>query len=380
MLPKHRRVAPAVTGALLAFWAAVACNSPSPVSPRTDTAQTALDARDGTKPNIIEFDAWGAGTQAFQGTFAYANNAEGAITGFVTDNNYVSHGFLRTPEGHFLSFDPPGMGSSCGPGFGTLPFGITDQGTIAGEFFDGNCTAHGFVRSRDGSFTRVDFPGVTFPTEVGLINDGGTIAGGYGTGHGFVRSRQGKFTSFDPPGSINTFLCAITCLNPSGAIAGSYVDAGGVTHGFLREGDGKITTYDVPGEASFGGNNAINPEGDITGVFFDAQGDRHGYVRSHTGKFTVIDVPGAVAPGTTSESIDGAGVVIGWFFDATGAQHAFVRSAGGAYTKFDAPGAGTQGSQGQGTFPIDNQAGPYTVGYVTDGSNVSHGFVFTSAP
>jgi hypothetical protein len=53
-----------------------------------------LLAPDGT---ITTFDAPGAGTGAFQGTFTSQNNPGDAITGFYIDANNVYHGFLRTP-------------------------------------------------------------------------------------------------------------------------------------------------------------------------------------------------------------------------------------------------------------------------------------------
>jgi hypothetical protein len=46
---------------------------------------------------IITFDAPGAATGAFAGTFANAINPAGVITGSSTDANGTSHGFLRIP-------------------------------------------------------------------------------------------------------------------------------------------------------------------------------------------------------------------------------------------------------------------------------------------
>ena len=48
---------------------------------------------DGT---IDTFDAPGAGTGQFQGTYPSAINNAGAIAGTVVDSNNVSHGFLLT--------------------------------------------------------------------------------------------------------------------------------------------------------------------------------------------------------------------------------------------------------------------------------------------
>ena len=40
------------------------------------------------------FDAPGAGTGGFQGTFPISNDASGGVTGFYLDANNVYHGFL----------------------------------------------------------------------------------------------------------------------------------------------------------------------------------------------------------------------------------------------------------------------------------------------
>ena len=52
------------------------------------------------KPTIIEFDAPGAGTGPYQGTFPQDINDAGAIIGFTDGGN----GFVRNPDGTFTSF------------------------------------------------------------------------------------------------------------------------------------------------------------------------------------------------------------------------------------------------------------------------------------
>lgn len=46
---------------------------------------------------IAIIDAPGAGTSIRQGTFPYAINTAGAITGYDLDSGGVFHGFIRTP-------------------------------------------------------------------------------------------------------------------------------------------------------------------------------------------------------------------------------------------------------------------------------------------
>jgi hypothetical protein len=49
---------------------------------------------------ITTFDAPGVGTGPGQGTVSNANNSIGAMTGFYSDANFRTHGFLRTPDWH----------------------------------------------------------------------------------------------------------------------------------------------------------------------------------------------------------------------------------------------------------------------------------------
>ena len=49
--------------------------------------------------------------------------------------------------------------------------------------------------------------------------------------HGFLRSRNGEFSAIDFPGATKTQAFGI---NPSGEVVGAYVDSTGKTHGFLR--------------------------------------------------------------------------------------------------------------------------------------------------
>jgi hypothetical protein len=58
--------------------------------------------------NITTFDVPGAGTGAGQGTIPSGMNPWNAITGWYIDANNVNHGFVRSPNGSFTTFDPQG--------------------------------------------------------------------------------------------------------------------------------------------------------------------------------------------------------------------------------------------------------------------------------
>ena len=52
----------------------------------------------------------------------------------------------------FTKFDPPGS-------IETIPNSMNRSGAITGYYFDANFLFHGFLRSPDGTFTTIDFPG-----------------------------------------------------------------------------------------------------------------------------------------------------------------------------------------------------------------------------
>ena len=111
---------------------------------------------DGT---ITTWDAPGAGNGLYQGTgFNDATfvgglypvgsiNNRGAVTSMYLDSNYTSHGYLRTADGKFTTFDVPGADITPGDGGGSFPATINDFGVIAGWYIDSSFGIHGFVRT-----------------------------------------------------------------------------------------------------------------------------------------------------------------------------------------------------------------------------------------
>jgi hypothetical protein len=340
---------------------------------------------------IIVFDAPNAGTASvpecapFCGTQPLANNDEGAIVGTYTDANVVPHGFLRTPSGDFISFDAPGAGLGANLDEGTVAVAINDFGVIAGQFEDASITFHGFIRRPDGAFVTFDAPGAGAVPGQGQgtlaysLNLEGSTAGIYidasGVQHGFVRSPFGKITGFDPPGSILTGVCEETCLNAVGEITGGYYDANGVEHGFLREPDGTITTFDPPASLGAGGAS-INEEGTITGYYADTDGMYRGFLRRRDGAistFALTDPATRAVQNTAVFSINLFGAVTGVYVDA-GVFHGFSRLADGKIARFEAPGACTSCTQG--TRPSTNNAEGEVVGWEADENTLLHGFIW----
>jgi hypothetical protein len=258
-------------------------------------------------------------------------NESGAVTGYWAPfpggvlSSY--HGFVRDPAGTVTTFDAPGS-AGFGTFFGTFPFSINAAGAITGYYqapppFPS--PLHGFVRSLEGNFTSFDPPG-SISTKPQSINASGAIAGYYNEAnqivHGFVRRPNGNITSFDPPGSISTMALSI---NSEGAITGYYHEANNVVHGFVRRADGTIVTFDAP-ESTGTFPVSINDRGAITGSYnFANSGRAFGFVRESDGKFTTFDsgIPTSINLEGTTTGGGSAGL-------------GFVRDPGGTITLFDA--------------------------------------------
>ena len=65
---------------------------------------------------------------------------KGAVTGYYSDANYVTHGFVMTAAGRIKTFDPAGSTY-------TRPQAIA-AGVASGYYNDSSNVAHGFLRSR----------------------------------------------------------------------------------------------------------------------------------------------------------------------------------------------------------------------------------------
>jgi uncharacterized membrane protein len=295
------------------------------------------------------FEAPGADTTAgsYNGTSPSAINDLGAITGYYYDANGVSHGFLRSPDGKFASFDPPGVG-----GYGTTPRAINLEGAVVGVYSDSNYSFHAFLRSPDGKFTTWIGPDACTgnPSEgcygsgASNINAFGTIAGGFEDNsgnfvhHSYVRNAEGKLKAFDVPSAGTGSYQGTGCpgcnlgLNQLGAIAGIYSDVNSVNHGFLRSPDGKFTTFDAPG-AGTGSNEgtgcfsdcpvSLNDWGAITGIYIDANFVYHGYLRSREGTIVTVDPVGSTY--TFPDGINDLGVITGYYIDTNNVYHGFLR-------------------------------------------------------
>ena len=349
----------------------------------------AQDNSDGRHAKFILFDAPGAGTGAGQGTYPLAINPRGVIAGGYYQADGFSRGFLRARHGTLTEFNAPGAR-------GASAVSINPEGAVTGPYRElSDLVWHGYLRAPDGTFTEFEVPeagtGASQGTFAYNINPAGAVAGYYldenNVYHGYLRAPDGTITTFDATGAATgsfqgTYTCTVDCLNPQGAIAGSYLDATNVYHGYVRAPDGTITTFDVPGagtDAYEGAYSAgINPAGTIGGVYIDPSGVNHGFVRAPDGTITTFDVPGAgtgSGQGTIPASINPTGDIVREYLDTDNVMHGFLRSKHGVITTFDVPNAGT--GPFQGTVAECNNPANEITGLYVDQNNVMHGFLLT---
>src|SRR5271165_4949344 len=214
------------------------------------------------KPRIVSFDAPSADLTPgdYNGTYPSGINAWGVIAGSYQSADTVFHGFLRSPGGEFIAFQAPGADTTAGSYNGTYPSGINDLGAITGNYWDANGFSHGFLRSPDGKFTTFDVPSVGgYGTTPKAFNLEGAVVGIYTDSnysfHAFRRSPDGKFTTWIGPdactgnGSEGCFGSGASNINAFGTIAGGFEDNSGnfVHHGLVRNAEGKLKAFDVPG-------------------------------------------------------------------------------------------------------------------------------------
>ena len=353
------------------------------------------------QPHIITFDAPGADTTPgdYFGTYPSSINSWGTITGSYQSADTVSHGFIRTSDGKFTTFQAPGADTTPGSYNGTSPNAINDLGVITGEYWDANGFGHGFLRSPEGKFTSFDVPGVGgYGTTPIAINVEGAIVGYYTDAnylfHAFLRTPAGTFTMWVGPGACDTststgcYGSAAFNINVFGTIAGGYEDNSGnfVGHGLIRGPDGTLTPFDAPGAGtgSYQGTSCpgcspgLNQWGAIAGIYSDANSVNHGFLRSREGKFTTFDAPGAGTasyqgtgcPSDCPTSLNDSGAIMGTYIDANYTYHGYLRRPDGKIVTIDPAGSVF-------TWSSNMNDSEQITGYFGDANGVYHGFLRT---
>lgn len=351
----------------------------------------------GQKASIITFDAPGADTKPGDnnGTYSSGINASGAITGSYQDTNNAFHGFLRSPDGKFTTFEAPG--ADTGAYNGTSPAAINDLGVITGAYTDANSVSHGFLRSPDGKFTTFDVPGAGgYGTTPIALNLEGAVVGYYTDAnylfHSFVRNPDGKFSAFLAPGQCETngsqgcYGSELSNINVLGVSVGNYMDntANLVQHGLIRHADGSFTTFEAPGAGTGQGQGTgcpgcfagLNQFGAIAGIYTDSNNVYHGFLRTSDGNFASFNAPGAGkgsgqgtgCPSDCPVSLNNKGAITGVYIDAQNVFHVYLRSPEGNIVTVQPVGSTF-------TFPAGVNDLGTVAGYYGDANGVYHGFL-----
>ncbi len=274
------------------------------------------------------------------GTFPTALNLGGTVAGDYIDPSTGFHGFIRTPAGAIVSFNPPTDSPAAGT---TIVFGLNNPGAVVGIYNQANTFVQtGFLRDGSGNFSDIAPNGATL-TEANSINDAGTIAGSWVDSakpahtHGFVRSASGVYTTFDVTGASSLTVAGI---NNSGVVAGTYFDTALHSHGYSRSAAGTITTFDAPSPNVDLQVFGIDDSGNITGWAGNGLATGtvfHGFVRQ-SATITLFDAdPTRVQ--TFPQSINASGTIVGWDSISQNNANGFVRNGAGTITALEVAGA-----------------------------------------
>lgn len=260
-------------------------------------------------------------------------------------------GFLLE-RGRFTPVAIPRRLEATAP-WGISPTGINDRRQIVGEYVDDRLVSRGFLIDQDGRYTRIEVPG-SLATNAAKINNRGQIVGVYSDTspdlgdrpdsdptaptfklRGFLRDRDGRFTRLDFPGSRSSQALGI---NDRGQVVGEYKDAAGRFHGYVWE-RGRFTTIDVPGATATTAFD-INDGGQILFRYSDDRSPVRGAVLSK-GVFTRFDAPGI--PLTFSFGLNDRGQIVGISGDpadpSTARGFLLAEGAKGPFTTISRPGA-----------------------------------------
>jgi hypothetical protein len=214
------------------------------------------------------------------GSEAWKSNDHGAVVGYFIGDDGFAHGFLLSKKGVLTTLNFPGASD-------TYAYGINKSGTVVGQWdlldaYGNVLVVHGFTWT-NGTFTQFDFAGAA-DTYLFGINTYGDLVGSWDTGitspiaHGFVCS-NGQCSSFDVP-VAGAYQTQADDINRDGVVVGAYTDASGVLHGFRMAGT-DFASLDFPGAAltlAWG----INSAGQIVGDHISADGSSHGFLAQPT--------------------------------------------------------------------------------------------------
>jgi len=254
------------------------------------------------------------------------------IVGFIslTSGNTITgpfQGFVFSQQGGTTPIVDPADGTSTF----TRAYGINNQKTVVGEYFDSvNVQYSGFLYS-NGSFTSYNLPGLSSQSTTAIlgINDRGDLCGFYldssnfSVVESFLTTKKGDVV----PIVISPTFTQATAINNQDVVVGVYEDASGVFHGFIRQAGGSTETVDVPGASTAPGLGTVilgvNEAGWVSGHFWDSSNAEHGFTRSPQGQFYQVDVPLPGVTATGGGGLNNQGIFVG-HYNIGSAEYLFV--------------------------------------------------------
>jgi uncharacterized membrane protein len=186
-------------------------------------------------------------------TNATGINNFGSIVGSYSIDGRTTHGYKLVNQ-HFTTINFPGA-------VNTFVHGINNNGDVVGFFtLHGDFKLHGFLRLRDGTFQRLDFPGAFEGTIPSGVNNALKIVGA--VDNSAFTWQNGVFQLIrvkDPAGTAGT--TRLNGIANTGWIAGGAVNFGDV-RGFIVKG----SDFDwLAPQGVFSEAEGINGHGDVVG-------------------------------------------------------------------------------------------------------------------
>jgi probable HAF family extracellular repeat protein len=243
--------------------------------------------------------------------------------------------------------------------------GISDSEQIVGWYFDNQLRSQSFLYNA-GSFSLIDYPGVTYTFAQG-INNNGQIVGYYLTPthiYGFL-DNGGSFNTLSFPNALTTNSFSI---NKYGKIVGNYlIDNSSKVRGYIYD-NGTFISVDYPG-SEVGGTTltGINDFEQIVGFYFNIiDGRNHGFLYKD-GSFSSIDDPRS-AGDTLALGINNKGQIVGY-----SSSGSFLLDNTGTFSPIVCPEEGSP-TEARGINNKGQIVGQYYV------NGLSHGFIATPVP
>jgi hypothetical protein len=183
--------------------------------------------------------------------FPTTNNASPPVNQLLGVNDRdVAVGFYVNAQGNNRGYEynittgrfsrvlrPGAPGGKAGPSLNAAA--ISNLGDVAGFYTTAGGVTDAFLKTADGSFTKLAVPGASMTQAFG-VNNSDKVVGTYtvGTGstammHGFTWKPGHGFTTVDDPHGVGTTI--INGVNDLGDLVGFYTDAAGNTDGMLAQ-------------------------------------------------------------------------------------------------------------------------------------------------